>query len=324
MRLFGRKKETPVDREIRSVMITGASGMLGATLTRLLLSKGIRVAAVVRPGSAKRENLPEGAEGLTILEADLSDLKKLKFDGKIDAFFHFAWAGAFGEARNDTALQEANVDATLQAVKKAASFGAKVFVGSGSQAEFGLVDARLNDKTCCHPVTEYGRCKAKAYVLGAALAGTLKTDFVWTRILSLYGPYDNPYTLVSSAVDAFLRGGRFACTPGEQIWDYLYSEDAAAIFYGLARFGRHGEAYIVGNGTERPLKEYITDIRDAVDPALPIGFGERPYNENQVMRLTCDMTKTNAVTGRTERTPFFEGIQKTVAWRKEKTEKRHE
>ena len=43
--------------ELKRAVITGATGMIGATLAQLLLAQGIRVTALIRPGSPKKENL---------------------------------------------------------------------------------------------------------------------------------------------------------------------------------------------------------------------------------------------------------------------------
>ena len=45
------------------------------------------------------------------------------------------------------------------------------------------------------------------------------------------------------------------------------------------------------------MREYITDIRDVVNPDLEIGIGEREYYPNQVMRLTADISELTADTG---------------------------
>lgn len=309
---FGKKKEP--DRKIGAALITGATGMLGATLTRVLLREGIRVYAVIRPNSKKRSNLPESAEGLTVLEKDVAELSELKLPEKIDAFFHFAWSGTYGESRNDASLQERNVDHALNALKTAKRLGAKVFVGAGSQAEFGPKSERLTLSLPAEPDTEYGKAKLKTFLYGSPLAKTLGIDFVWTRILSVYGPFDNDFTLISSAIRSLLSDGRFAATKGEQIWNYLYSEDAAEWFFRLAKYGRSGEVYLLAGNEEKTLKEFLTELRDRVAPDAEIGFGEIPYRPNQVMCLTADIEKTVSQTKYAPKTAFSEGIDQTVAW----------
>lgn len=316
MKLFWKKKKD-VDREIRSAVVTGATGMLGATLIRNLLEKGIYVTAVVRPGSEKRSNLPAGAERLRTVECELSSLNALTVREKADAFFHFAWEGTYGEPRNDASLQERNVDATLDAIRLAKKLGAKVFIGAGSQAEYGPSEEILTPETACHPDTEYGRAKLKACLYGSSLSRTLGLDFIWTRILSVYGPFDNPNTLIQSAIRALLNTGRFAATKGEQIWDYLYSEDAAEWFYRLSKYGRSREVYLLSGGESKTLRSYLETVRECVRPDGEVEFGALPYREHQVMHLSGEIEKTVQDTKYSPKTEFSEGIAKTMQWIKE-------
>ncbi|MBR5739178.1 MAG: NAD(P)-dependent oxidoreductase [Lachnospiraceae bacterium] len=315
------RKPKKVRRKIRSAVVTGATGMLGATLVRVLLREGIAVTAVIRPGSKKRGNLPEEAEGLTVVECDLSELRDLTLPKKIDAFFHFAWEGPYGERRNDPELQQQNVRNVMNAVRTAARLGAKVFLGAGSQAEYGRQTGKLTPETPCRPETEYGKAKFDASVLGRALASTLRIDFIWTRILSVYGPFDNDYTLISSAIRSLLKTGRFAATAGEQVWDYLFSEDAAEWFYRLAVCGRGNETYVLGSGEERTLRDYLTELKEVAAPEGEIAFGEIPYREGQVMYLTADIGKTVSDTEYAPKTAFSDGIAKTLDWIRKTPEK---
>ena len=58
-------------------------------------------------------------------------------------------------------------------------------------------------------------------------------------------------------------------------------------------------------------------MRDAIDPALPLGFGQVPYAPNQVMHLEADLTALRQDTGFAPRTPFETGIRETIAWVRE-------
>ena len=125
--------------ELKRAVITGATGMIGATLAQLLLAQGIRVTALIRPGSPKKENL-QPHENLDIVECALDQLSSAVLpERSYDALFHLGWMGTYGEARNDAYLQNRNITAALDAVTLAHRLGCHVFVGAGSQAEYGRI-----------------------------------------------------------------------------------------------------------------------------------------------------------------------------------------
>ena len=69
----------------------------------------------------------------------------------------------------------------------------------------------------------------------------------------------------------------------------------------------------MGSGQARPLREYFEMLRDAVDPALPLGLGELPYPPNQVMRLEADIAQLTRDTGFVPTISFEVGIREVVA-----------
>lgn len=306
---------------MKRAVITGASGMLGQALCRLLAEEGTEVYAVVRPDSEHNVHMFRH-ERLRMVECDLTELAGLpdKIDKSCDAFFHFGWGGTYGNTRNDYYGQWDNVKYTLDAVEAAKDAGCSVFLGAGSQAEYGRVPygVKLNSAVRANPETGYGIAKLAAGQMSRALCRDYGIRHVWTRILSVYGPGDKDRTMVMSGICAMLRGEMPKYTKGEQIWDYLYCDDAARAFYLAAEKGKDGAVYAVGSGEERSLKEYIQEIGNVVCPGTEIVFGEVPYYEKQVMYLCADIRELQEDTGFTPSVPFAEGIRRTAEWRKKR------
>lgn len=301
--------------EIKRAIITGPTGAAGASLTRELLANGAEVTAVCRPATARRSAIPDDPR-MTVVECALQDL--LSLEGRLapgfDAFYHFAWDGTYGESRQDLRRQTNNVLYTLDAAELARRLGCKVFLGAGSQSEYGHVDGVLRPDTPCDPDSGYGVAKLAAGRLSRLACRRAGIRHIWCRILSLYGPCDGMYTMTMSAIQALLRGERPTFTKGDQVWDYIYSKDAARAFRLAAERGRDGAVYCFGTGQARLLRDYICALRDAVDPALEVGIGERPYHPNQVMHLEADISNLTADTGFVPQYSFEEGIRETVDW----------
>jgi nucleoside-diphosphate-sugar epimerase len=215
-------------------------------------------------------------------------------------------------------LQNRNVAYALDAVEAAARMGCHTFVGAGSQAEYGRVGGKLTPDTPTHPETGYGIAKLCAGQMSRVECESLGMDHIWVRILSVYGPGDSDATMVTGVIQTLLCGKKPSLTAGEQLWDYLYAADAARAFRLIAEQGKSGKIYPLGGGSARPLREYVEEIRDAIDPTLPLGFGEVPYSPLQVMRLEADISALQADTGFAPTTSFAHGIRATIASQKNK------
>lgn len=297
------------------VIVTGATGMIGATMIEQMLADGIKITAVIRPASSKAKNLPTH-DNLTVIECDIDNLPSLSqmLSHNYDTFYHFAWNGTYGLSRDDIYLQEQNIKDTLDAVTLAHNLGCQTFVGAGSQAEFGRVEGKISDRVEKKPITGYGIAKLTACQLSRLLCEKYDIRHNWGRIVSTYGPRDNFYTMVMSSIINMLEGKRMSFTKGEQMWDYLFGGDCSRAFYMIGKSGKHGKAYTIGSGKTRPLKEYIYDIRDVIDPSLEIGIGELDYYPNQVMNLCADISELTEDTGFVPEISFKDGIRKTIEW----------
>lgn len=311
-----------IERNIQTAVVTGPTGAIGIALCEKLLRENVTVYAVCRPGSNRIKDLPKAA-ALHVVECDAKELATLpqKMEGvSVDAFFHFAWAHTIGQGRNDMPAQIENIQSTIDAVRAAKALGCQVFLGAGSQAEYGRVEGLLKSDTPAFPENGYGMAKLCAGQMSRVEAKALDIDHVWVRILSVYGPHDGPMTMISGTIRKLLAGERPALTAGIQRWDYLYAGDAADAFYLAACHGRNGAVYPLGSGQAMPLKDYIIQMRDAIDPALPLGLGEVPYGPLQVMHLQADISALQADTGFAPKTPFAEGIRRTMDWVKREQE----
>lgn len=305
-------------RPIRTAVITGPTGSVGTALCNKLLKEGVTVYAVIRPNSARASALPQH-ENLHTVACDaacLGELAGLLPGVQADAFYHFAWAHTTGAGRNDMPAQIQNIQYTIDAVRAAHALGCRVFIGAGSQAEYGRVEGVLHADTPAFPENGYGMAKLCAGHMSRVECSALGMDHVWVRILSVYGPRDGMGSMVSSTIKKLLMGECPDLTEGIQKWDFLYSEDAADALYRCAVSGVSGKVYPLGSGQAKELREYIKAIRDAIDPALPLGFGKIPYGPLQVMHLEADITDLQLDTGFVPATPFEEGIRATIEWMK--------
>lgn len=309
--------------KITNAVITGATGMIGVALVEFLLGQGISVTALVRRDSEKVKRLPLHTR-LRKVELDLTELsceEALFASGLLeqtqDAFFHLGWDGTFGDSRNNMDLQNNNIHYTLEAVRLAKRLGCQVFVGAGSQAEYGRTKEKLSADTPVFPENGYGIAKLAAGQMSRILCKNLGIQHIWARILSIYGPFDLERTMVMSAISRFAAKEVAEFSKAEQLWDYLYVKDAARALYLIAEHGRDGAIYPIGSGRTQQLKEYIFTIWDKMDREGQISLGAIPYSKNQVMYLCADISELTKDTGFVPEYTFEEGIKETVRWYRE-------
>jgi len=297
-------------------LVTGATGHVGAALTRGLLDRSCEVAVLVRPQS-DLWRLGGVLDRVTVLRGALGDLGGAQAglsEWKSEAVFHLAWSGVTGAFRNDTDQITRNVSGSLELFEAARAAGMKTWVGVGSQAEYGPVSGTLREDLTPHPETAYGVAKLCLGLLTAKLCAMTDTRFVWLRLLATYGPGDDARHLLPHVITQLLEGKRPALTPGEQRWDYLYIDDAIEAVCRLVLDTDAAGIFNLGAGESHTVRAWVERARDLIDPSLPLGLGEVPYRPDQVMHLEADVSKLRAATGWRPRVGMDEGLRRTVDW----------
>ncbi len=291
----------------KRAVVTGATSFIGIALIKELLGNGYEVTAIIRPRSSRTYLIHKECSNAKSVECDIFDFAHLKdyisenkYQANYDVFYHVGWSSDFDNPRYNIKGQMRNVDYALDAMRAAKELGCSKFLGVGSQAECGLVDKPISSQTPDTPITAYAKAKCEAYRRCCVLSEELGIEFYWPRLLSAYGPYDRPGTLVMSCIDACINHKELALSGAGQIWDYVYVDDVAKALRLITEKGKPEKKYSVASGVGKPLREYIQDISDVYGyPKLMDGIGKRVYAENEVMYLVGDVSELHDDTGMT-------------------------
>lgn len=298
------------------VLITGATGFIGSHLVECLAGEELVMGLLLRPES-NRWRIPRLPPDGSILTADLTDYSSVTASVQEfapDAVIHLAWFGVENEWRDDPRQLEQNLPPTLALFDAARRAGVRTWIGLGSQAEYGPRNEPIDETAPTTPTTLYGVAKLAVCQQTRRLAATAGMRWSWLRVFSAYGPKDNPSWMIPYLILSLLRGERPSLTAGEQMWDYVHVRDVAGAIAAVLRSESAEGVFNVGSGQARQLRTIVEDIRDRIDPRLPLGFGEVPYRPDQVMHLEADITRLTQVTGWLPRVDMDSGLTETVDW----------
>jgi len=295
-------------------LVTGAAGFLGSHLLPRLLENGDTVTVLLRPTSNPwriQQLLPQ----VEVIRCDLTEIESIGHHLKAarpEVVYHLAWAGGnSGKHQNDLSQIEDNLPFSLAFFRKAAEAGARRWIGCGSAAEYGLMDGPISESDVPQPHTLYGISKYALCLTTAKMCALLGLEYLWARPFGVYGPQDHPRGLIPFVIRTLLRGERPSLTAGEQRWDYLYVEDAARALARLASAPAAG-IFNVASGEAGSLRGLVERIRDLIDPALPLGFGEIAYPPDQLMSLQADVSKLQRLAGWFPQVSLDEGLRRVI------------
>lgn len=297
---------------MKKIIITGATGFIGLHLINEWLKDDVEIYAIVRKNSNKVSLIPQ-AKNIHIIECDMCDYILLsdKISGG-DFFYHLAWDGTRNPYRDDPIIQKNNYECSIEAFKLANALGCSLFLGIGSQAEYGSTKGSVDEKYPCNPSIAYGKEKLHTYMELSKMANECGMKFIWVRIFSLYGKYDYPGTLIMSALKQMQNNETIEMTLGIQLWDYLNVEDAVKAIKKFAITECNSGVYNMASGNYKPLKEFITDIKKITGSHSVLKFGTIPYGIHGPVNLTPCVNKIKTALNWKPEITFEDGIKKIV------------
>lgn len=244
------------------VLVTGASGILGAGVALALAARGDSVTVLQRR--------PSGL-GLDEVLADVADASMVRqVLARQDAVIHLAAkVNVIGPERE---YQRTNVEGTRAVINgcRQAAVRRLVYVSSPSVAHPGRslvgVGAAPADPVAARG--PYARTKAMAERIALA-ANSDALAVVAIRPHLVFGPGDTQ--LVARLVDRARRRRLPVVGPGAALLDITYISNAVdALVAALDRCEQvHGQALVVTNGEPRPIRELLDAICDAAGVPRP-------------------------------------------------------
>ncbi len=256
---------SPAPRSSARVLVTGASGLLGATTAAALVARGDTVTTLQRR--------PSGVAGAHDVRGDLADAAALRraCEG-VDAVVHLAAKVALTGPEEE--YQAVNVEGTRALLAAARAAGATRFVqvSSPSVAHTGasLVGEGAGPADPVRARGPYARTKAAAELLALA-ADAPGFAVVAVRPHIVWGPGDTQ--LVGRVVERSHAGRMVVIGDGAALIDTTYLDDAAAAMVAAlnaaAHDDAHGRAFVVSSAQPRTVGELLAKMALAGGAPVP-------------------------------------------------------
>ena len=295
-------------------VVTGATGFVGKWLVEELLKQGDSVTVIVR----NKNSIPTSwISKVTVIEASLNVLATLKPENfsqeTADIFFHLAWDGTSGYDRADTDKQLSNVAYACDAVRLASRLNCNRFVNAGSIMEYEAMEYVPCNGTSPRMGYIYSTAKLAANYMAKTVANKEHLTYINAVISNIYGVGEKSARFLNTTLRKMLNNETLPLTAGTQMYDFIYVEDAVKAIILAGKNGKNNTAYYIGNTKQRPLKEFIEEMKSVLGSASELKYGEVPftgpllaYNELGLSYLT--------ELGFTPQFNFTEGVILTKNW----------
>jgi nucleoside-diphosphate-sugar epimerase len=304
-------------------LITGIAGFIGSSIARALLERGERVRGIDNLSTGKRQNLAEIQDRIEFHEADLLDLGAVrKACAGVDFLFHEAAIPSVPKSVKDPlGSNQANVDATVNALVAARDAGVKRVVYAASSSAYGDTPTLPKHEAMNpNPISPYAVAKLASEYYMTSFYRCYRLETVSLRYFNIFGPRQDPSSPYSGVLAKFTTQMLYGEQPtifgdGGQSRDFTYIDNAVEANLLAAHAPAEkvaGQVFNVATGTRFDLNETCKLLAKLTGYRGTPKYG--PEREGDIQHSLADITRAEQALGYRPKVGFEEGLRRTVDW----------
>ena len=253
------------------ILVTGASGFVGANLFKMLAAVRSDVFAVVL--REKNWRLLD-VKDESVIAVDFNDhaaVKNMVTKVKPQTVFDCVAYGAYSFEKDDRLIYQTNFLAVSSLVGLLAQRPLAAYVHAGSSSEYGTNCTAPDEADPCAPNSHYAVSKLAAANYLAYMGKSHAFPCINLRLYSVFGPLEDTSRLIPTLTREALQGQLPPLVDARTSRDFVYVDDVCAAFVLAAAKmhpGLYGESFNIGTGQKTTIGELATvaqrifDIKD--------------------------------------------------------------
>jgi len=268
----------------KKILVTGASGFVGANVVRELIKKKHKIHIFLR----KKSNiwrLKDVLGKLIVHKIDLTERKllvsKIK-EIRPDVIFHLATYGAYPFQSDLESAVNTNIIGLTNLLEASKDINYDCFVVTGSSSEYGFKDKPMKETDATFPASFYGATKVSATLIAQAFAKKYNKPIVIFRLFSVYGPYEEPTRFIPIVMNSALKNKTLKLAKNIARRDFIHVNDVVNAFLKAMTIKKFsGEIFNIGTGKEYSNKQIAAFVKKINKGSLNISIdsnGNRPWD----------------------------------------------
>jgi nucleoside-diphosphate-sugar epimerase len=299
------------------LLVTGATGFVGANLCRRLVELGCDVHALLRPGS-DRWRIADLVGRLRITEVDLLDAEAVTEAVRAadpTVVYHLAAHGAYPHQADMTRITLTNVNGLVHLLTACGDSRCRLFVNTGSSSEYGRKLFAMRESDALEPTSYYAVAKAAQTLLCQAATRRSAFPIITLRLFSVYGPYEEPGRLVPNLMRAALRGETIDMVDPSTSRDFIHVDDVTELYLMADRLsGLSGEILNVGTGVQTSLETLVATVGEVHGEPVRARWGSMDARPWDTSTWVADISKARRLLGWQAPTGLREGVARCLTW----------
>jgi nucleoside-diphosphate-sugar epimerase/glycosyltransferase involved in cell wall biosynthesis len=305
------------------ILVTGASGFIGANLVKTLSISRSDVYAAVRRG--KNWRLADVRDE-RIIAADLNDYAATK--NLVDSLgpqtvFDCVAYGAYSFEAEAGLIYRTNFQSIVNLVEMLASRTCAAFIHAGSSSEYGDNCSAPTENSTCEPNSHYAVSKAAVAQYLRYMGKSNGFPCVNLRLYAVYGPFEDTSRLIPTLLRNALAGKLPSFVNAHTSRDFIHVDDVCSAFIKAATTvhpGAYGESYNIGTGIKTTIAELAQITKRVFNVSAEPQYGTMQDRSWDLPDWYADPRKAIAQLSWEPMVTLERGLQMTADWVKNLTD----
>jgi dolichol-phosphate mannosyltransferase len=302
----------------RPIVVTGASGFVGANLLRYFAAKGKAVIGLEGPAGADWRTRGCNVELIRVDLSKQDEVRAFIRDTRPGAILNCAAYGAYPSQTDNERIYRVNFDGVrymLEALIESPGF--RAFVQAGSSSEYGLNCSGPTELEPTAPDSHYAVSKVATTALIGFYADKYALPCWVLRLYSVYGPFED----LSRLIPRLLIRARDKELPPlvnpTISRDFVHVDDVVHAFEAIVERAeqlRKGQIYNIGAGRRVTLEDLVAVARATFGIEREPAWGTMPDRGWDHKDWYSNPQKARRELGWSARTPLADGLRQTLHW----------
>ena len=302
----------------KKVLITGATGFVGANLARFFLEKGAEIFVFTRRSSDKWRirNILENISDYSVDLKDAASLEKIIKKINPHIVIHAAAYGGYSFQNDAEKIIKTNFIGTVNLVNALKGTRIELFINTGSSSEYGIKLKPMKETDLLEPFSGYGATKAAADLYCHAIAKEENMPVVTLRLFSPYGYYEGKNRLVSSVILSCLKFKNPKLSSPDSVRDFIFIEDIIDAYKKVIENKDRvkGEVFNIGSGRQHTAEEVVKNIVKLTGNKVKPEWGKIINSRHEPERWQADISRARELLSWEPVFGLRQGLEKDINW----------
>lgn len=305
----------------KEILVTGATGFIGANLVHKLISNRCNV-NIIKRRESNLWRLNNNLNDIRTFDANLenyAEVKKVVENVKPEIIYHLATYGGFSYQKDTYKIIDTNIIGTMNLLKACMKNGFSLFVNTGSSSEYGIKDKPILESDSLEPITPYGLTKATVSSFLSKMGKLQNLPIVTFRLFSPYGYYEDKNRLMPHLILSCLKNRNPQLSSPDSVRDFVFIEDVIDAYLSIPNKEEiNGEVFNIAGGKQHDVDSIARlAIKLIDDDVIPEYRTAQSTQLKEPKTWLADISNAERILNWRPKNNIDTGLKKNIDWFKE-------